>query len=272
MNLVAQTYDSDPEREWMRLVRDPFHTLEMLVTWRMLQKHLPASGVILDAGGGPGRYALELCRAGYQVVLFDLSSGELALAQQKFKSESEAVQSRLLECIQGDIRDLSWFDNCSFDAVLCLGGPLTHIPARSDRLQAMTELARVIKPGGLAAISVVGFLAVLRTILVAFSDELLEPPYQDLLGDGNSPGPAGMLWHFYRAAELKTEAEACGLSTLDMAGCEGLSSSLWDATNLLAQDEAKWKVWIDTILRTCTEPAVVDTSEHILWIGRKSSS
>jgi S-adenosylmethionine-dependent methyltransferase len=202
-------------------------------------------------------------------VLFDLSSGELALAQQKFKSEPEAVQSRLLECIQGDIRDLSWFDDASFDAALCLGGPLTHIPVRAERLHAMTELSRVIKPGGLAAISVVGFLAVLRTILAAFSDEMLEPPFQDLFTDGNSPGPAGMPWHFYRAGELKKEAEACGLSTLEMAGCEGLSSNLWDATNLLAQEEAKWKVWVDTILRTCTEPAVVDTSEHILWIGRK---
>ena len=38
---------------------------------------------VLDCGGGPGRYAVELTRWGYDVTLFDLSSGNLTLAQKK---------------------------------------------------------------------------------------------------------------------------------------------------------------------------------------------
>jgi 2-polyprenyl-3-methyl-5-hydroxy-6-metoxy-1,4-benzoquinol methylase len=37
-----------------------------------LEKHLPKKGLILDAGGGPGRYTIELARSGYDVVLLDL--------------------------------------------------------------------------------------------------------------------------------------------------------------------------------------------------------
>jgi ubiquinone/menaquinone biosynthesis C-methylase UbiE len=126
MNNATETYD-DVEREWNRLVRDAYHSLEFLVTMHHIRKHFPPGGKILDAGGGPGRYSIELCRAGYNVVLFDLSPKCIATAKDKFKSEPEAVQNRLLEFVLGDIRDLSRFETNHFDAVLCLGGPLTHI-------------------------------------------------------------------------------------------------------------------------------------------------
>ena len=58
--------------EWNRLVMDAYHSLEFLVTMHYLRKHLPETGKVLDAGGGPGRYAIELCRAGYAVILLDI--------------------------------------------------------------------------------------------------------------------------------------------------------------------------------------------------------
>ncbi|MFQ5884861.1 MAG: class I SAM-dependent methyltransferase, partial [Thermoplasmata archaeon] len=61
-------YDRIGEKEWIRLVKDPYHQLEFEITMHFLREHLPKSGKILDAGGGPGRYAIELARMGYQVV------------------------------------------------------------------------------------------------------------------------------------------------------------------------------------------------------------
>ena len=69
---IADTYNADPQREWNRLAQDAYHSLEFTLTWHHLCQHLPASGYILDAGGGPGRYSLPLCRSGYEVVLLDL--------------------------------------------------------------------------------------------------------------------------------------------------------------------------------------------------------
>jgi 2-polyprenyl-3-methyl-5-hydroxy-6-metoxy-1,4-benzoquinol methylase len=74
MKKVAEAYNKNKEREWQRLTKDPYHSLEFTVIMHYLWKHLPPSGKILDAGGGPGRYSLELCRAGYEVVLLDISS------------------------------------------------------------------------------------------------------------------------------------------------------------------------------------------------------
>ena len=56
----------------------------------------------------------------------------------------------------------------------------------------------------------------------------------------------------------------------DMAGCEGLSTGLQDATKLLGQDAAKWGRWKALVVETSTEPAIADMAEHILYIGQKA--
>ena len=156
MNSVADFYDNDPDREWRRLEQDPYHQLEYVVTTQYLNKYLPPRGRVLDAGGGPGRYSLELCRLGYDVVLLDVSPNSLAYAKSRLESEPRVVKTRMRELAVGDIRDLSRFEKDSFDAVLCLGGPLTHISTRAGRLKAVSELVRVAKPGGILFISVMG--------------------------------------------------------------------------------------------------------------------
>jgi ubiquinone/menaquinone biosynthesis C-methylase UbiE len=265
---VKEAYDCDTEREWQRLVKSPYNLIEFQVAMHHLQKHLPPSGKILDAGGGPGRYAIELCQAGYEVVLFDLSPGNIALAREKFGAQPMRVQDNLLEATVGDLRNLSLFETGSFDAVLCLGGPLTHISKPDDRARVVSELARVAKPGAVVCIEVVGYLAVLQTIMLRYSHELLDPLFERLVQTGDAIGPTKSVWHFFRADELRHLAESHGLETVEMVGCQGLATGLIDATNSLAENEAQWRVWIDLLKKTSTEPAVVDTSEHILYIGK----
>ena len=269
-NRVAEAYNQNQEREWIRLAKDPYHSLEFLVTWDHLQKHLPPSGVILDAGGGPGRYALELCRTGYKVILLDISSGLISFAQDQFKAEPDVVQKRLVDSVVSDIQDLVPFETGHFDAVLCLGGPLSHIADETGTHRALSELVRVARPGAVVCISVMGYFAVLRVILARHSNEIVTSSFWTLLEKGDSIGTTGTVWHFFRADELRQCAESCGLTTIKMVGCEGLSAGLEEATNVLGQSEAEWKQWVDVILKTCAEPAVVDMAGHILYLGRKS--
>ena len=114
-----------------------------------------------------------------------------------------------------------------------------------------------------------GYLAMLRTVLSRASEELIIPQYWELITEGKGNNLVqDRLWHFFRASELRQLAEWCGLTTLEMVGCEGLSTGLSEATNTVAEDPTKWERWIELVLETATEPAIVDMAAHILYIGR----
>lgn len=269
MTQVAEIYSQDAGGEWQRLEIDTYRTLEFHITMHFLRKYLPAQACILDAGGGPGRYTLELCRAGYRVTLLDLAPGCIEFARGQFAGEQAEVSGCLMDALVGDIRDLP-FPSEHFDVSLCLGGPLSHLQAAEDRRQAVRELVRVTKPGGLVALTGIGYLAVLRTIIMICPHELVEPHFEPFLPTGDGPGPSGMPWHFFRAEELRHLGEAGGLQTLAMAGCQGLSTGMRPWTNQLhAEGGARWERWFKLLLDTATEPAVVDMAEHILYLGRK---
>ena len=199
----------------------------------------------------------------------DIDPTYTTFAEEKIKLEPQSVSSRLIASVVGDVRDLSRFDTKEFDAVLCLGGPLTHISDETERIQATSELVRVAKHGAIVCISVMGYLAMLRTVLSRVSQELIMPQYWDLIKEGKGNNLVqGSLWHFFRASELQQLAESCGLTTLEMVGCEGLSTGLPEATNTVAEDPRKWERWVELVLETATESTIVDMAAHILYIGR----
>jgi SAM-dependent methyltransferase len=266
MRTIASIYDANPEGEWHRL-EAPYQSLEFKVTMDRLERYLPKSGRVLDAGGGPGRYAIELCRRGYQVVLLDISRGCLDFAGERFGAESNEVRERLEDAVVGDVRDLSPFEDCSFDVVLCLD-PLSYLPELAERSKALDELLRVTKVGGLVCIAVRGYLAVVRQLVRHFPSELADPSIDDLLWTGNT-SVGGVPVHFFRADEIRNFAEANGLVTLEMSGCEGLSSGLKEETNTLAENDVAWKRWVDLVLRTASDPSIVDHADHILYLGRR---
>lgn len=86
-----------------------------------LEKYLPKPGLLLDAGGGPGRYTIELARQHYDVVLLDLVPEMLKLATRRIKRAE--VEEKVKQIAQGSVEDLSMFTDQKFDAVLCLEGP-----------------------------------------------------------------------------------------------------------------------------------------------------
>jgi 2-polyprenyl-3-methyl-5-hydroxy-6-metoxy-1,4-benzoquinol methylase len=86
MTDVERYNDAHPEREWGRLDRD---RVEFAVTLRALDEYLPpAPARVLDIGGGPGRYAIELSRRGYDVTLSDVAEVELSLATEKASEQA----------------------------------------------------------------------------------------------------------------------------------------------------------------------------------------
>ena len=266
-NTIADLYNEDPEGEWARLNKSPYNQLEFSVFMHHIEGFLPSQGLILDAGGGPGRYTVEFCKRGLEVVLLDLSSSCIAFAEAKVAELGPKTRECLRESVVGNVIDLSRFSAETFDVVLCLD-PLSCLPNRTDQEQALLELVRVAKTGSPVVLAVRGYLDVLRTLVRVAAHELVDGTLDTLHQTGNC-NVRGVPHHFFRSDEIRELAESCGLSTLLQAGGEGLSSAMPEATAAIAVDAGIWQRWVGVVIDTSTEPSVVDTSGHMLYIGQK---
>jgi SAM-dependent methyltransferase len=267
--LVKEYYTGQVRKEWQRLVRDAYHRLEFMTTLHFLEKYLPPQGLILDAGGGPGRYTLELARRGYQIVLLDMTPANLEFARRQLKRTK--LSARVNSLIEGTIVDLSQFKDGMFDAVICLGGPLSHVLDAGKRDRAISELIRVAKNGAPVFVSVIGRLSLLIIGLTMFQDELEMPHFTQIRDTGDYEGTRGFTaCHFFLPEELKNSFNDKGVITLEMVGLEGISSHHRKQLNLLAKNERRWKTWLETHFLTCTHPSVVGISEHMLIVCKKN--
>jgi ubiquinone/menaquinone biosynthesis C-methylase UbiE len=223
---------------------------------------------LLDAGGGPGRYTVTLAQQGYDMTLLDMTPANLDFARRQIKRVR--LQPKVKEIVEGTIVDLSRFDDNTFDGVLCLGGPLSHVLDKRQRARAVSELIRVAKPGAPIAISVMSRLSLLVVELTMFPEEVVMPHYRRLRDTGDYLGQYGFTaCHFFLPEEFRAMFDDAGVEVLAMAGLEGISSSHRAALNSIAKDKPRWKVWRDTHFKTCTHPSVVGLSEHMLIVARK---
>lgn len=267
--LVKDWFAKTADYEWKRLKQDAYHQLEFIVTNHFLAKFLPKKGLVLDAGGGPGRYTIELAKKGYDVVLLDLVKEMLEIAKEQVNKER--VQHKVKRMVEGSVTDLSTFIDETFDAVLCLGGPLSHLLNSDQRETAAKELVRVAKKGAPLFVSVIGRFGLLKTILKGFSEEMKYCSHHLEVGD-YTPGVQGKGFtaaHWFTPEELQGLFEKQNVETSDLVALEGLSSHLEEATNRLYEDKEKWNIWVDIVLRTCNQPSIVGTAEHILYVGKK---
>jgi len=274
---VKTWYNARAEYEWMRLFQDGYHQLEYLVTMHFLEEYLPKHGLVLDAGGGPGRYTIELAKKGYRVILLDLSPKCLEIARDQIREAG--VKGRVREIVDGSITDLSRFKNEFFDAVLCLGGPLSHLLEKQRREQAASELVRVTKKKAPLFISVFNRYGFYR-VLLRSGENLTDSSHEEMFATGmhraHYQHPKAFRRtngftdaYFFFPNEIKELFENKGVQTLTLATCEGLSSDLEENTNTLYKDKKQWRRWLKVILQTCTDPCVIGLGTHLLYVGRK---
>jgi len=267
--IVKSWYREKAQYEWERLQQDPYHQLEFIITLHFLKKYLPKTGLVLDAGGGPGRYTIELAKRGYDVILLDLVPELLKIAKEQIKKAG--VQNKVKQIVEGSIDDLSMFENETFDAVLCLGGVLNHLLDERRREKAARELIRVAKKGAPVFVSVISRLGVLRTIFLRFPESLKFCKHHWEVGD-YIPGVHGRGFtaaHWFLPEELKELFERQGVKILEMTALEGLSSHHREETNKLYENQENWKLWLEILLETCNHPSIIGASEHFLMVAKK---
>lgn len=239
----------------------PTGPLEFARTTQLLERFLPPAPVeVLDVGGGPGAYATWLSDRGYGVHVVDpipLHVEQATTAHRKVTGEV------------GDARDLRQ-DDGSVDAVLLLG-PLYHLVERADRLRALGEARRVLRPGGVLLAAGISRFAGLLDLLVA--ERLHEPDVRPLVAaaieSGAFVGTADGLFttaYFHRPRELRAEVEEAGFMSVEVLSIEGPGF-------LVADFERRWAdpaqrdtmLWAARVVES--EPEMLAASSHLLAVG-----
>jgi SAM-dependent methyltransferase len=270
---VRAYYDRFGEREWTRLENPADGAVEFAVTCHALAAYLPAGARVLDLGGGPGRYTRWLAERGHRVVLADLSPVLLEIARAKLAHSS--AHDRVEAIVGADARDLSRWPDGAFDAVLALG-PFYHLPDPADRDRAASELARVLRPGGVAFFALMPRYAFLRRRL-ALPDErhrLADPRFvARVLEEGvfvnDVPGRFTGAYGV-RLAEVAPFFEGHGFATRALLACEGIVADLQDTlAEAMANDPPLARQVLDLVIETATDPSILGMSAHLLYVGTR---
>ena len=170
-----------------------------------------SGGLVLDAGAGFGRHAFELARRGYRTVAIDRAGAEIEATGATLAAMAETGEvedKHVVGVLRGDATDLPFPDEC-FDAVVT-AEVLEHVP---DDVGALAELRRVLRRGGVLAVTVPSWLP--EKINWMLSD------------DYHAPAAVGGHVRIYSATELKAKLRAAGLDVAAGHHAHALHSPYW---------------------------------------------
>jgi ubiquinone/menaquinone biosynthesis C-methylase UbiE len=259
---TAAFFDELGNREWTRFEDGRTPPQSVAVHLRELRRFVEEGDRVLDVGAGPGRFTIELARLGAEIVVADISEGQLELNRRRV--EEAGLDERVAERVVADVADLSRFPDGSFDVSVCFGGPLSYLVDRAD--EGMAELVRVTKPGGHVLLSVMSLVGA----VVHYAPMLLDLARRDgieqneaivrtgLLPQGEGYGHLPM--KLYRWSELETFLS--GYGTIVSASAAGLLPSLHP-------EEPELREFVERAeLELVSEPGALGSGEHILAVVR----
>lgn len=258
MHEVIRRYYEDTDeagRLWDRARGE----LTRLRTWDLFGRFIPPASRIADVGGGPGTHAAHLAGQGHDVALID-----------PVPRHVEAAAAAGVDALLGEARVLP-FDEQSFDVVLLMG-PLYHLFDREERVAALREARRVLRPGG-------RLLAEVITRHVWIVDASLK----GLLGDrdvwenfdlnlrtgwSNDPDRVrdGVFWgYFHGAGELDAEVDDAGFDLDATLAVEGYAWMLGNLAHLLDRPDEL----IRAVRLTEAEPSMLGASAHVMGVAER---
>ena len=262
----------DVKDEWARL-EVPGGRLEFELTMAIINAHLPQNVEILDLGGGPGRYSIELAKMGHTLHLADLSQRNLDVAKERI---AQLGVDNIKSVIQVNAINLSVYANESFDAVLLLG-PLYHLTDESERLACIKEVKRVLKPQGVVFAAFIPFLSgaigvVARMFLTP--DQVGVETLSRVFNQGvfhNNTHQGFQEAYFPRSEEVVSMFGTNGFSKVLLRSVRGWGATMEEQIfKLKEENHEKYLAVMDLLSKTADDSSVIDMCNHAIYIGQKS--
>lgn len=265
LDALRSYYERGDEKE--RLGR-ACGALEFERTKELIMRFLPpAQAVVADVGGGPGRYALWLAALGYEVRHRDVVSLHVT------QLEDERGDLPIATAI-GDARSLD-LDDGAADAVLLLGPPY-HLEIRAERVLALGEARRVVRPGGHVFAAAVSRWAarhdaiLLKRVYRSMPETLALVAGVERTGLLPPVSPSSFFGYTHRPRQLQSEARAAQLEVVSVVCVEGAASLLTDLDQRRESAE-DWSVVLDTARATGSVPELLGIGPHLLAICRRGA-
>jgi len=253
---VKKVYTELFEEE-TRLCRSHSSSVEFLTNKKYILNELKPGDKILELGAATGRYTMMLADLGYDVTAVEFVEKNLEVLQSKIKEKHHITP------VLGDAKDLSMFEDESFDVVLNMG-PLYHFPQEQDRDQVVKESMRVLKKGGTA------FFAFINNDMVFVTEALL---YSKTFLEDN---------HLYNKETHKIYDDPFTVLTIESIrnlmnkwGCDeykfiasdGYAELLEQQIDQLSED--KFQKWLNFHFYMCEKKEALGASHHLLYVTKK---
>lgn len=252
---VLSYYAQGGERTRLREGRG---RLEFWRTQDVLRRILPAAPArVLDVGGGTGVHAEWLAADGYEVELIE----PVALHVEE-AGRLPGVVARL-----GDARELPVPD-AGADAAILLG-PLYHLPDRDDRVRALAEARRAVRPGGVVVAATISRYSALHDGI--YRGFYLQPEHRVAehhaadTGRMVSPRDGGFRGYFHDPDDILGEFADAGLVEPLRIGVEGAFWLYGDVEDWL-DDQARRELLLEAARRLESVPSLLGVSGHLLAV------
>ena len=222
-----------------------------------IKRYIQPSDTALDAGGGVGINAIMMSGLCKSVTLLDITPDILARARVNINDSGIQDSIHILE---GDICDLSAFEDGGFSFVVCVGDALSYV--LDQREIAIAELIRVAKSGSILILGSDSKYGFMRLRLAEGKlDEALDILHTDETTCGMGPRT-----HLYTASGMRSLLENNGCRILDAASTPSLSNTI-DTARYIEMN--KWDELKELEMEICTKPELLGVGLHLLFVAQK---
>lgn len=237
----------------------------------LIEKYIPSShSIIIDVGGGTGKYSEWLAEKGHQVHLIEPVPKHIKLAQNRANKLKNKFSVQL-----GESRKLDFKNN--FADLIILHGPLYHLQKKEDRDLTICEAKRVLNNNGIILAFAINYTA---STLVGLLNGLIhknsffEMCREELTSGIHNP-PDDFPWllaeaYYHKPEQLKEEFINQELTHINTYAVEGMA---WLDKEYFANmmNDKKKKTLLELIKITENDSYLLPFSPHMMIAVQKNN-